>query len=384
MVWISRICCRKYGNFVDNLRLYVRGGSGGMGVPRLGGHGGDGGDVWLVSRKGVTLRQIKNRHPDKRFTGGVGADSSVQALKGEKGKDCEVFVPPGISVTTDEGKVIAVLNALGDRVCVAKGGRGGSLHSGFLPSKGQIRQIRLDLKLIADMGLVGFPNAGKSTLLTALSHAQTRIASYPFTTVRPEIGMVMYDDHKQVSVADLPGLIEGAHMNKGLGHKFLKHVERIRQLLIVVDVCGFQLADSTPLRSAFQTLHLLIRELRLYNKELLRKHVVLIINKMDLPDADEKLHEFLHQLENHHDFSHLLPDDATPEHFLKFQHIVPVSASTGVGIPLLKRLLRTSLEEQDAMATENQREDKLQELRRLQSTMSQWALTGPTVDTPHT
>uniref|UniRef100_A0AAY4AX37 GTP-binding protein 10 n=1 Tax=Denticeps clupeoides TaxID=299321 RepID=A0AAY4AX37_9TELE len=332
MVWISRICCRKYGNFVDNLRLYVRGGSGGMGVPRLGGHGGDGGDVWLVSRKGVTLRQIKNRHPDKRFTGGVGADSSVQALKGEKGKDCEVFVPPGISVTTDEGKVIAVLNALGDRVCVAKGGRGGSLHSGFLPSKGQIRQIRLDLKLIADMGLVGFPNAGKSTLLTALSHAQTRIASYPFTTVRPEIGMVMYDDHKQV------------------------------------DVCGFQLADSTPLRSAFQTLHLLIRELRLYNKELLRKHVVLIINKMDLPDADEKLHEFLHQLENHHDFSHLLPDDATPEHFLKFQHIVPVSASTGVGIPLLKRLLRTSLEEQDAMATENQREDKLQELRRLQST----------------
>ncbi|KAL6489360.1 hypothetical protein MHYP_G00031010 [Metynnis hypsauchen] len=364
MVWISRACWRKYGNFVDNLRLYVKGGSGGMGLARLGGKGGNGGDVWVVAKKDLTLKQIKDRYPQKRFVAGVGSNSSVRSLKGARGGDVQIFAPVGISVTSDDGRVLGELNREGDRVLVARGGQGGSLHSAFLPSKGQIRQVRLDLKLIADLGLVGFPNAGKSSLLSALSHATPAIASYPFTTMRPEIGKVIYEDHKQVSVADLPGLIEGAHMNRGMGHKFLKHVERTKQLMFVVDVCGFQLANNTPFRSAFEAVQLLTKELELYKEELLAKPAILVVNKMDLPEAEEKLRKLEAQLENQEELSQLLPEDMIPSTFLHFKHTVPVSALTGLGLPRLKALIRQSLEEQDAMETESQRTDRLQELRR--------------------
>nr|XP_057940108.1 GTP-binding protein 10 isoform X3 [Doryrhamphus excisus] len=234
MVQLCSICLRKYGNFVDNVRLFVRAGAGGMGLPRLGGHGGNGGDVWVVAAEKMTLKKIRDKYPQKRFVADVGANSSVRSLKGEKGKDKEILVPVGVTVTTDDDKIIGDLNAEGDRVMVAKGGHGGSLTSAFLPSKGQSRQIKLDLKLIADMGMVGFPNAGKSSLLTVLSNATPQIASYAFTTLKPQIGKLFYQDHKQISVADLPGLIEGAHMNKGMGHKFLKHVERTKHLLFVM------------------------------------------------------------------------------------------------------------------------------------------------------
>ncbi|MFT7819411.1 GTP-binding protein 10 [Arapaima gigas] len=249
----------QYGNFVDNLRLYVKGGSGGMGLPRLGGQGGRGGDVWVVAQKGVTLKKIKDKHPQKRFLARTGTNSSVWALKGDKGEDQLIFAPPGVVVTTDDQKVLGELNAVGEKVLVARGGHGGTFHTGYLPSKGQARHIRLDLKLIADVGLVGFPNAGKSSLLRKLSHATPHVASYPFTTLKPELGKIMYPDYKQISMADLPGLIEGAHMNKGMGHQFLKHVERTRQLVFVVDICGFQLSPKTPFRSAFETVQLLIK-----------------------------------------------------------------------------------------------------------------------------
>uniref|UniRef100_A0A8B9KI91 GTP-binding protein 10 n=1 Tax=Astyanax mexicanus TaxID=7994 RepID=A0A8B9KI91_ASTMX len=354
----------QYGNFVDNLRMYVRGGSGGMGLPRLGGHGGNGGDVWVVAKKDLTLKRIKDRYPLKRFVAGVGSNSSIRALKGARGNDVEIPAPVGISITTDNGKILGELNCEGDRILVARGGQGGALHSGFLPSKGQFRQICLDLRLIADLGLVGFPNAGKSSLLTALSHATPQIASYPFTTLRPEIGKVMYEDHKQVSVADLPGLIEGAHMNRGMGHKFLKHVERTRQLMFVVDVCGFQLASNTPFRSAFEAVQLLTKELELYKEELLGKPAILVVNKMDLPEAEEKLQELETQLENQEELSQLLPEEMIPSSFVSFKHTVPVSAQTGLGLSRLKSLLRQSLEEQDAVETEEQRTEKLKELRR--------------------
>uniref|UniRef100_A0A4W5LAL0 GTP-binding protein 10 n=1 Tax=Hucho hucho TaxID=62062 RepID=A0A4W5LAL0_9TELE len=358
-------CCpsRSYGNFVDNLRLYVRGGSGGMGLPRLGGQGGKGGDVWVVAQKEITLKRVKDKYPQKRFIAGVGTNSSVRALRGQKGEDREVLAPPGITVTNDDGKVLGELNTEGDRVLVARGGRGGSYHSEFLPSKGQTRQIRLDLKLIADLGLVGFPNAGKSSLLTALSHAKPQIASYAFTTLRPEIGKVMYEDHKQISVADLPGLIEGAHMNRGMGHQFLKHVERTRQLLFVVDVCGFQLASKTPFRSAFEAVQLLIKELELYKEDLPCKPAVLVVNKMDLPDAEDKLTELQEQLLNPHEFSHLLPEDMVPKNNMVFRHVVPISAATGFGIAHLKTCIRQSLDEDASMATESLHRDKLQALR---------------------
>ncbi|CAB1334618.1 unnamed protein product [Coregonus sp. 'balchen'] len=327
-----------YGNFVDNLRLYVRGGSGGMGLPRLGGQGGKGGDVWVVAQKEITLKRVKDKYPQKRFIAGVGTNSSVRALRGQKGEDQEVFAPPGITVTNDDGKVLGELNTEGDRVLVARGGQGGSYHSEFLPSKGQTRQIRLDLKLIADLGLVGFPNAGKSSLLTALSHAKPQIASYAFTTLRPEIGKVMYEDHKQISVADLPGLIEGAHMNRGMGHQFLKHVERTRQLIFVVDICGFQLASKTPFRSAFEAVQLLTKELELYKEDLPCKPAVLV-------------------------FSHLLPEDMVPKNNMVFRHVVPISAATGFGIAHLKTFIRQSLDEDASMATESLHRDRLQALR---------------------
>lgn len=351
-----------------------------MGLPRLGGHGGNGGDVWVVAKKDTRLKQIKDKHPDKRFIAGVGSNSSIQALRGAKGEDIEVFAPTGISVTSDHGRMLGELNREGDKLLVAKGGHGGSPQSGFLPGKGQTRNIRLDLKLIADLGLVGFPNAGKSSLLTALSHAKPKIANYPFTTLKPEIGKVIYDDHKQVSVADLPGLIEGAHVNKGMGHKFLKHVERTKQLMFVVDICGFQLASKTPFRSAFETVLLLYKELELYKEELLSKPAILVINKMDLPEAQSNFQELKANLENQEESIHLFAEDVIPKSLMHFTHIVPVSAMTGLGLPLLKSLIRQSLEEQDTVETEAQRSQKVLELRREipPSSIPSWGLPQPT------
>ncbi|KAM4736363.1 GTP-binding protein 10 [Anableps anableps] len=363
MVHISRICFRKYGNFLDNLRLYVRGGTGGMALPRLGGHGGKGGDVWVVATKNMTLQKIKDKYPLKRFLGGPGGNSSVRALKGEKGNDKEILAPVGITVTTDDGKILGELNTEGDRVLVAKGGYGGTPYSACEPKKGQAKHIRLDLKLIADLGLVGFPNAGKSSLLTALSNATPQIASYAFTTLRPEIGKLIYPDHKQISLADLPGLIEGAHMNRGMGHKFLKHVERTKQLLFVVDVDGFQLASKTPFRSAFEAVQLLTKELELYKEELVSKPALLAVNKMDLPDAEDKLEELKEQLQNPEEFSSLLPDDMIPKNFITFRHVVPVSALTGFGVNHLKSCIRLSLDEDAAMETSTMHQEKLQALR---------------------
>ncbi|KAI1885488.1 hypothetical protein AGOR_G00204210, partial [Albula goreensis] len=326
---------------------------------------GKGGDVWVTAKDGVTLKNIKDKYPHKRFIAGVGTNSSVRSLMGDQGEDMHICAPPGIIVTTDEGAVIGELNADGDRVLVARGGRGGSHRSDFLPSKGRSQHIRLDLRLIADMGLVGFPNAGKSSLLSVLSHAKPQIADYAFTTMRPEIGRILYEDHRQVSIADLPGLIEGAHMNKGMGHKFLKHVERTKQLMFVVDICGFQLSSKTPFRSAFAAVQLLTKELELYKEELLSKPALLVVNKMDLPETQEKLQELLHQLKYQEDFVGLLPEDMVPKKGLEFEHVVPVSAATGQGIEELKARIRQSLDVQIAGATEELHKERLQELQKI-------------------
>ncbi|XP_068942290.1 GTP-binding protein 10 isoform X3 [Petaurus breviceps papuanus] len=267
MVRWSCSLLRKYGNFMDNLRLFAKGGAGGMGYPRLGGEGGKGGDVWVVAKKRMSLKKIKDKYPQKRFVAGGGANSR-------------------------------------------------------------------------------FPNAGKSSLLSNISHAKPEIADYAFTTLKPQLGKIMYKDFKQVSVADLPGLIEGAHMNKGMGHKFLKHIERTKQLLFVVDVSGFQLSSKTKFRSAFETVILLTKELELYKEDLMMKPSVLAVNKMDLPDARDKFSELVNQLHNPKDFSHLFEKDEIPGKTMEFQHIIPVSAQTGEGIEELKNCLRLSIDEQ--------------------------------------
>ncbi|XP_027540642.1 cilia- and flagella-associated protein 69-like isoform X2 [Neopelma chrysocephalum] len=348
-----------YGNFVDDLRVYVRGGTGGMGHPRLGGEGGRGGDVWFVARERITLKGIKEKYPHKRFVAGTGANSSVRALKGEKGKDREVHVPPGISLVTDDGKQIGELNAAGERFLAARGGLGGSLATNFLPCKGQKRIIHLDLKLIADVGLVGFPNAGKSSLLSKISHAKPEIASYAFTTVQPQVGKIMYADYKQISVADLPGLIEGAHENRGMGHKFLKHIERTKQLLLVVDISGFQLSVKTQFRTAFETILLLTKELELYKEELITKPALLAVNKMDLPCAKDNLNELMSQLQNPQDFLHLLEEEMIPANTLEFKEIIPISTYTGEGIEELKEYIRKSIDEEAERENEEYRKKKL-------------------------
>ncbi|XP_062363735.1 GTP-binding protein 10 [Cinclus cinclus] len=359
MVRCGAAVLRKYSNFIDDLRVYVRGGTGGMGYPSLGGEGGRGGDVWFVARERTTLKSIREKYPQKRFLAGTGANSSVKNLKGEKGKDCEVHVPLGISVLDDDGKQIGELNAAGERFLAARGGLGGSLATNFLPCKGQRRTVHLDLKLIADVGFVGFPNAGKSSLLSKISHAKPEIANYAFTTIQPELGKIMYADYKQISVADLPGLIEGAHANKGMGHKFLKHVERTKQLLLVVDISGFQLSIKTQFRTAFETILLLTKELELYKEELLTKPALLAINKMDLPCAKDNLDELMTQLENPQDFLHLLEEEIIPANTLEFRDVIPISTYTGEGIEELKTCLRKSIDEQAEQVNEDYRKKKL-------------------------
>ncbi|XP_075068001.1 GTP-binding protein 10 [Mixophyes fleayi] len=367
MVWVSRVLHRKYGNFIDNLRVLVKGGAGGMGLPRLGGEGGKGGDVWVSAKYGAAMKTVKDQYAQKRFVGGNGINSSVRALKGTMGEDCLVDVPVGITITTDDGVKIGELDKEGDKIRVAKGGHGGRFKTDFLPSKGQKRVIRLDLKLIADVGLVGFPNAGKSSLLSKLSHAKPQVADYAFTTVRPEIGKIMYPDFKQISVADLPGLIEGAHMNKGMGHKFLKHIERTKQLLFVVDVSGFQLSVKTSYRTAFETVQLLILELELYKEEVLNKPVILAVNKMDLPGAEDKFQELLKQLENPEEYLHLLPEELVPDRQISFKHILPVSAATGQGISDLTHFIRNSLDEEAELEIQETAREKLRSLHNLTS-----------------
>ena len=173
---------------------------------------------------------------------------------------------------------------------------GGCEATNFLGLPGQRRSVRLDLKLIADVGFVGFPNAGKSTLLKALSRARPKIASYPFTTLRPNRGIAEFDDYRRVSFADLPGLIEGAHLNEGMGHRFLKLVERTRVLLFVIDINGFQFKPEHPFRSAFETVLLLNRELELYREELMDKPAVCVVTKMDSAGSDRLYETFLKQM----------------------------------------------------------------------------------------
>ncbi|XP_057581739.1 GTP-binding protein 10-like [Hippopotamus amphibius kiboko] len=250
-----------------------------------------------------------------------------------------------IPATHTKGLLARGLKKRTVRILVAEGDLGGKLLTNFLPLKGQKRVIHLDLKLIADIGLVGFPNAGKSSLLSRISHAKPAVADYAFTTLKPELGKIVYNDFKQISVADLPDLIEGAHMNKGMGHKFLKHIQIIKQLLFVVDIYGFQLSSQTQYRTAFETIILLSKELELYREELQPKPALLAVNKMDLPDAQDKFQVLMNQLQNPKDFLRLFEKNMIPERTVEFQHIIPISAVTGEGMNELKNCIRKSLDE---------------------------------------
>ncbi len=279
--------------FVDQARIEVQAGGGGKGCeshyrdkfmryPRPdGGDGGDGADViFLADRNLHTLLDYRFK---QHYVGERGGHASSNNKTGKRGADCILRVPVGTMVWDyDTGFLIRDLVADGDKVIVAKGGAGGHGNNKgrtpTLPHPGEVRMIKLELKIIADVGLVGFPNAGKSTLICAVSKVKSKIANYPFTTKAPVLGIVRDEvGESDFVMADLPGLVEGAHEGKGLGHQFLKHAERTKILVHVIDMSGAEGRD--PVEDYKQ----ICEELDLYSEELSHKYRILVANKKSSP-----------------------------------------------------------------------------------------------------
>ena len=291
--------------FLDRAKILVKGGDGGNGVtafrrekfvPRggpSGGDGGRGGSVYLEATDQLnTLLQFRFNPEYKGERGGHGEGSNRH---GRDGADVTVLIPVGTLVTDAEtGELIHDFTRVGERLNIAPGGRGGRGNAQFATSTnrapryhedgrpGALLHLQLELKLIADVGLVGFPNAGKSTLISRISAARPKIADYPFTTLVPNLGVVAYGDYKSYVVADIPGLIEGAHEGVGLGLDFLRHVERTKLLVHVVDV-------STTGRDPLDDIRIITRELQLYKPELLQKPQLVVASKMDAVDEPERV-----------------------------------------------------------------------------------------------
>ncbi|CAH0556661.1 unnamed protein product [Brassicogethes aeneus] len=339
---------RKYlrHGFRDSLKVFVSGGSGGNGLPKFGGVGGKGGDVNVIAKEEVTLDDVYKKNKSKRYVAESGRHSSHNFILGVAGENNNFEVPVGVTLYDENGKKIGELNNGGEELLVARGGLGGHKKNGYKGLPGISHNVRLDLKLIADIGLVGFPNAGKSTLLKAISHAKPRIASYPFTTLRPNLGIIEYKDFRQISMADLPGLIEGAYANKGMGHKFLKHVERTKLLLMIVDINGFQLSPQYPHRDCMETIMLLNKELEMYDETLLSKPSMILINKMDSEGAKEKFIEVKDKIRNFSDFvKDYSNEEMRPENPIKFCDIMCISAKeSSSDVAMVKEKLRHLLD----------------------------------------
>jgi len=292
--------------FYDIAKIFVKGGDGGNGCVAMrrekyvpeggpwGGDGGRGGDVILRADEG--LRTLVDFRYKRHYKSERGRHGEGKNKHGGSGKDLIIRVPVGTVIKDSEtGEIIADLIKNGQEVVVARGGRGGrgNVHFATPHNKapklaekgepGEERWLDLELKLLADVGLVGFPNAGKSTLISRVSAARPKIANYPFTTITPNLGVVRLEDGRSFVVADIPGLIEGAHSGTGLGHEFLRHVERTRLLVHVLDTAGSEGRDPVD---DFRVTN---RELTLYNPAIGEKPQVVAANKMDLDNAEENL-----------------------------------------------------------------------------------------------
>ncbi|ERI11503.1 GTPase ObgE [Aneurinibacillus aneurinilyticus] len=333
--------------FVDSVRVYVKGGDGGNGMVAFrrekyvaaggpaGGDGGRGANVVFVVDEG--LRTLVDFRYQRHFKASRGENGRTKGQHGAGAEDMVVRVPPGTTVIDDDTQqVIADLVMDGQRAIIAKGGRGGRGNIRFATpanpapeiaengEPGQERYIRLELKVLADVGLVGFPSVGKSTLLSVVSAARPKIAEYHFTTITPNLGVVDIDEERSFVMADLPGLIEGAHEGVGLGHQFLRHVERTRVIVHVIDMAGSEGRD--PYEDYVQ----INEELKLYNKKLEERPQVVAANKMDIPDADKNLEAFRKKVGED------LP-------------IFPISAATKQGIRELMYKVADLLEETPAI-----------------------------------
>lgn len=282
--------------FIDYAKIYVKAGKGGNGavafrrekyVPKggpAGGNGGDGGNVYFIADKNIsTLLDVRYK---RKYIANNGEPGGSSLKDGKNGDDIYIRVPVGTVVKDAETeKILCDLDEDGKIFLAAKGGKGGRGNSYFAtptnqtpryaePGKeGEEKNLILELKLIADVGLVGFPNAGKSTLISAISEAKPKIADYPFTTLEPNLGIVRYKDYQSFTVADIPGIIEGAHRGKGLGLKFLRHIERTKILLIMIDITS---------KDYQKDYNILINELEQYSKVLSKKKRIIGFSKADL------------------------------------------------------------------------------------------------------
>ena len=324
-------------NFVDQIKIFCRSGHGGAGskhfmrnkLTALGGpDGGDGGRGAHIILKGNTqLWTLLHLRYYKNVLAEDGENGSKNNSSGKTGKDIIIEVPLGTIARNEEtGEIEAEILEDGQEVILVKGGRGGLGNSNFKTATNQapeyaqpgepgIEGIKvLELKVLADVGLVGFPNAGKSTLLSSITAARPKIADYAFTTLVPQLGMVEYRDEKSFCIADLPGIIEGAAEGKGLGHRFLRHIERNSILLFLIP------ADSKDHKQEFE---ILLNELEQYNAEMLQKDFVIAISKSDMLD-DELKNAIQKELPK------------------KIPHVF-ISSVTGQGLPALKDLLWSTL-----------------------------------------
>jgi GTP-binding protein len=292
--------------FVDEVRITVKAGRGGDGacsfrremfVPRGGPDGGDGGHggnvVFTASHRLTTLLDLRYQQHYEAEDGRPGGGSNCT---GRTGKDVVVTLPVGTMIYDDvTGEMLADLVADGDRVIIAHGGRGGRGNTHFATStnrvptrfeqgtEGEERQLRLELKLLADVGLVGLPNAGKSTLIAAISAARPKIADYPFTTLVPNLGVVRWGTDKSFVVADIPGLIEGAHEGRGLGFQFLRHIERTAFLLHLIDVAEWATEEPVP------SFEIMRQELAAYDEGLTQRPFAVVATKIDIVGNGERL-----------------------------------------------------------------------------------------------
>lgn len=326
--------------FVDTAKIYVKGGSGGDGccsfrrekfVPKGGpdgGDGGTGGDIVIqtdLGEQSLIAYRFNQHYAAKHGGHGKGKD-----MHGRRSDDVILRVPLGTVVRDENGDVLADMDYAGMEFVVAKGGRGGKGNPRFATSAnrvpmecengvpGEERRITLELKTIADVGLVGFPNAGKSTLLGAVSDAHPKVAPYPFTTLHPVVGVVKLGDYERLTVADIPGLIDGANEDIGLGHSFLRHIERTKLLVYVLDMAG------TDGRTPWDDFHALEKELELYMKGLSTRNRMVVANKMDVPESEENFE--------------LLKSDIDPN-----IPIIPISAKDEMNIEELVTALEANL-----------------------------------------
>ena len=333
--------------FIDEVKIKVSAGDGGRGcvsfrrekyVPRGGPNGGDGGgggDVVVIADPQLTT--LLDLSYQKQYRASRGEHGRGKDQHGARGEDRVIPVPVGTVIRdTETEEILADLKAAGERVVVAQGGIGGRGNARFVSSTnqgprkaepgmpGEVKEIHLELRLLADVGIIGLPNAGKSTLIAAVSAARPKIADYPFTTLVPNLGVVGYGEGKSFVVADIPGLIEGAHRGEGLGHKFLKHVTRTILLIHLIDAS--KVREEEPLADW----HTVNEELRLFDPVLAEKPQIVVANKIDLPEARAKLSCLQKELAS----------SGFP--------FCAISAVTGEGLRELKRLVASRLEQAGA------------------------------------